>query len=103
MVCYIEPPGSLTFVFDTAVVSFNGSVPANQDNINMNNVAGVDVTRYSANTVGLTLSTARPAIRLIIDSYLPSDSDTLFGCHGTFQNSSLSAAIVSGMPNATAG
>ena len=104
MVCYIEPSPSDTFVFDTALVSFDGSTPATLTQININAIiGGVDLSRYSANTDGLTKSTARPVIRLIIHSYLSSDSDTLIGCHGTFADTTISAAVVSGMPMKQAG
>ena len=99
MVCYIELPPSETFVISIALVSFNGSTPATRSQINIFEITGgVDLSRYSANTDGLTLSSARPAIRLIIHSYQSSDSDTLIGCHGTFDNGSFSEAIVSDSP-----
>ncbi|KAI6648852.1 hypothetical protein LOD99_6926 [Oopsacas minuta] len=99
MICYIEPPPSESFGLSTAQVSFNGSTPANLGQINNDDViGGIDLTRYSANTDGLDTTPARPGIRLIISSYLPLDSDTTFGCHGIFPNSSTSDAIVSGMP-----
>ena len=104
MVCYIEPSPSKTFVFTVASVSFNGSTPATLTQINNNAIIdGVDLTRYSANTDGLNPTAARPVIRLIIHRYLSSDSNTLIGCHGTFVDSSVSAAIVSGMPMSQAG
>ena len=104
MVCYIEPPPSKTFAFSVALVSFDGSAPATLAQINDNNtIDGVVLIRYSANTDGLTISTDRPGIRLIIHSYQSSDSDTLFGCHGTFTDSTVSAARVSGMPMRQAG
>ena len=104
MICYIQPPATDTFALTVALVSFNGSEPVTQSQINANSLAvGIDLGRFSANTDGLTLSKARPGIRLVIDSYLPSDSDTVFGCHGTFDDSSVSNAIVSGSPIRQAG
>ena len=100
MLCYVVPPPSTTFALDTAYVSFNGSVPpASIAQINTNIVlGGIDLSRYSANTDGLGVSTSRPGIRLIITSYIPSDSNTIYGCHGLFANATVSDAIVSGMP-----
>ena len=103
MVCYIESPPSETFALTVARVSFNGSDSGNLDEINNNNVPPIDLSRYSANVDGLTLTAARVGIRLVIESYLPSDSATVFGCHGTFLNSSVSDSLVSGMPNEQAG
>ena len=101
MVCYVVPPPSTTpFVLDTAYVSFNGSdPPASFANINTNIVlGGIDLSRYSASIDGLGVTSSRPGIRLIIASYIPSDSNTIYGCHGFFFNTSISDAIVSGMP-----
>ena len=103
MVCYIEPPAGEVFVFTIAKVSFNESDPATIAQINENDVTGVDLSRYSANIDGLTLTAARPGVRVIIDNYMPSDSDTEFGCHGTFSNQTDSVATVSDMPMRQAG
>ena len=104
MVCYVVPPPADTFVIAFAYVSFNGSSPASLFNINNNYIiGGVDLSRYSANTDGLGVTTSRPCIRLIITSYIPSDSNTLYGCHGLFPNASISDALVSGMPMGPAG
>ena len=105
MVCYIVPPPPETFALTVASVSFNGSTPAaSRDNINNNDIiGGVDLSRYTANIDGLGVTTSRPGIRLIITSYIPSDSNTLYGCHGLFPNGSISDAQVSGMPMGPAG
>ena len=96
MICYVVPPPSTTFVLDTALVSFNGSEPATFAQLNTNIVlGGIDLTRYSANTDGLGVTTSRPGIRLIMTSYIPSDSNTIYGCHGLFPNTSISEALVS--------
>ena len=72
--------------------------------LNLNTVMdGVDLSRYTANTNGLTLTNTRPGIRVIINSYLPSDSNTVIGCHGQFLNGSESSTLVSGQPNPAAG
>ena len=100
MICYVVPPPPTTFVLDTAYVSFNGSdPPASFANINTNIVlGGIYLNRYSASIDGLGVTSSRPGIRLIIASYIPSDSNTIYGCHGFFANTSISEALVSGMP-----
>ena len=104
MICYVVPPPSTSFVFDTAQVSFNGSDPVTLAQLNTNNmVGGIDLSRYTANTDGLGVDTSRPGIKLIITSYIPSDSNTIYGCHGFFPNTSISEALVSGMPMGQAG
>ena len=104
MVCYVVPPPDTLFVFPTAQVSFNGSSPAYISYINDNDIiGGIDLSRYTANTDGLGVNTSRHGIRLIITSYIPSDSDTVYGCHGTFPNTTISDAQVSGMPMEPAG
>ena len=105
MVCYIVPPPDTIFLAITAFVSFNGSdPPASLAQLNTNSaIGGVDLSRFSANTNGLSVTASRPGIRLIIISYIPSDSDTLYGCHGFFPNTTISDAQVSGMPMGLAG
>ena len=105
MVCYVMPPPPDTlFAFPTSQVSFNGSSPAYISNINNNDIiGGIDLSRYSANTDGLGVDTSRPGIRLIITSYIPSDINTVYGCHGTFPNTTVSDVQVSGMPMEPAG
>ncbi|KAI6660173.1 hypothetical protein LOD99_10514 [Oopsacas minuta] len=99
MICYVEAPPFESFALAVALVSFNGSTAVNLSQINTNEVIeAVNLTRYSANTDGLVITSATPGIRLIISSYLPLDSDTTFGCHGTFTNLAISGALVSGMP-----
>ena len=101
MICYVvPPPPDTTFITPTAFVSFNASSPAASfANINANAlIGGIDLNRYSANTNGLGVNTSRPGIRLIIASYIPSDSNTIYGCHGFFANTTISDALVSGMP-----
>eukprot|EP00800_Vazella_pourtalesii_P003109 TRINITY_DN1310_c0_g2_i4.p1 TRINITY_DN1310_c0_g2~~TRINITY_DN1310_c0_g2_i4.p1 ORF type:complete len:184 (-),score=48.53 TRINITY_DN1310_c0_g2_i4:8-496(-) len=89
MVCSIQPPPSETFSSSLALVSINGSTPFNLIQLNTNGmVEGIDLSRYSANVDGLNPSTAMPTIRLIINSYLPLDSDTTFLCSTTFVNGS---------------
>ena len=89
MVCSIQPPPSETFGGSVALVSINGSNPFTQVQLNSNSMLdGIDLSRYSANVDGLNPSTAMSVIRLIINSYLPLDSDTTFLCSTTFVNGS---------------
>ena len=104
MICYVQAPVSDNFALSVAAVSINGSEPQPLGQLNTNSlVNGIDLGRYSANTNGLTLSQSRPAISLIIGSYLPIDSYTTFQCYGTFANGTLLAATLSDMPMRQAG
>ena len=103
MVCFVE--SSEQFGSSLARVSFNSSMNIFEIvALNLNTVMnGVDLSRYTANTNGLTITSTRPGIRVIINSYLPSDSNTVIGCHGQFFNGSESSTLVSGQPNPPAG
>ena len=103
MLCFVE--SSEQFASSLARVSFNSSMTIfGIVELNMNTeMDGVDLSRYTANTNGLTLTNTRAGIRVIINSYLPSDSNTVLGCHGQFLNGSESSALVSGQPNPVAG
>ena len=104
MVCSIVPPPSETFSSSIAIVSINGSTEFRLSELNSNSVIdGIDLSRYSANIDGLTPSTAMPVIRLIINSYLPQDSDTTFLCATTFLNGTDYDSTVSGSPMTQAG
>ena len=103
MICYVVPPPPETsFSVDTAYVSFNGIVVTF---IQLNTTFQFNVIflfRYSASIDGLGASTSRAGIRMVIASYIPSDSNTIYGCHGVFSNGTVSEALVSGMPMAQA-
>ena len=103
MVCFVE--SSEQFASTIARVSFNSSTNTfSIVDLNMNTeINGVDFSRYTSNIDGLTLALNRAGIRVVINSYQPSDSDTVLGCHGVFNNGSVSSALVSGQPNTTAG
>ena len=104
MFCSIVPPPSETFASSIAFVSINGSTPFTLSQLNSNSVSdGIDLSRYSANVNGLNPSTAMPVIRLIINSYLPTDSDTTFQCATVFNNGSVYVSTVSGSPMRQAG
>ena len=104
MVCSIVPPPSETSSLSVALVSINGSTDFTLTQFNTNSVlGGIDLSRYSANTIDLTPSIAMPVIRLIINSYLPLDSYTTFRCGTTFNSGSGYASTVSGSPMRQAG
>ena len=99
MICSLEPPPSDMFGGTVALVSINRSTAFTQAQLNSNSVLdGIDLGRYSANTDGLNPSIAMPVIRLIINSYLPTDSDTTFRCATTFNNGTDYDSTVSGSP-----
>ena len=103
MVCFVQ--STEQFVLNTALVSINSSAVAfTLPQLNLDSrVDGIDLSLYSANIDGLSISTNRPGIRVIIRSYQPSDSSTTFECKGIFPNTSLSAALASGQPMQPAG
>ena len=104
MVCSIVPPPSEMFGGSVASVSINGSSPLTLIQLNTNSVLdGIDLSRYSANTIDLNPSTAMPVIRLIINSYLPLDSYTTFRCATTFTNGTFYPSTVYGSPMTQAG
>ena len=104
IICSIEPPPSDTFGGTVASVSINGSTDFSLAQLNSNSVIdGIDLGRYSANINGLIPSIDMPVIRLIINSYLPLDSDTIFLCATTFNNGTVYDSTVSGSPKTEAG
>ena len=104
MICSIEPPPSEMFSSSIAFVSINGSTAFTQTQLNTNTVTdGIDLSRYSANVDGLNPSITMPVIRLIINSYLPTDSDTTFLCSTTFNNGTVYDSTVFGSPMSQAG
>ena len=104
MVCSIQPPPSEMFGSSFASVSINGSTALTITQLNSNGMLeGIDLSRYSANVDGLNPSTTMPVIRLIINSYLPLDSDTTFLCSTTFLNGTQYDSTVSGSPMGQAG
>ena len=104
MICSIVPPPSETFGTAVALVSINGSSDLTLPQLNSDSVLeGIDLSRYSANTIGLNPSSDMPVIRLIINSYLPLDSDTTFRCATSFLNGTVYDSTVSGSPMTQAG
>ena len=104
MICSIVPPPSEMFGSSIAFVSINGSTEFSLALLNTNSVIdGIDLGRYSANVDGLNPSPAMSVIRLIINNYLPTDSDTTFQCATTFVNGSVYDSTVSDSPMTQAG
>ena len=91
MLCFVET--SEQFAFSTAFLSINSSSPFTISELNTNSSKCADLSLYSANTDGLNVSRNRAGIRLIIHNYQPSDSHTIFGCHGMFPNISYSTFL----------
>ena len=103
MICYVVPPTAQNFIDSVAAISFNGSAAAYLITINTNSLAGVDTTRYTADTAGLTISTDRPGVRVTISDYQASDGATSFSCHGVYTGGATSETLISGMPQGLAG
>ena len=103
MICFVVPPTAQQFDSSVAVISFNGSTPADLNDININDVTGVDTSRYTADLSGLTINSSRPGIRLTISPYQTSDEATNFSCHGVYAGGVPSESLISGFPQALAG
>ena len=103
MICFVVPPTAQQFNSSAAEVSFNGSTPANLNQINSNDVTGVDTSRYTTDVLGLTISTSLSGIRLTITPYQASDGATNFSCHGVYIGGVPSDSLISGYPQALAG
>ena len=104
MICYVVPPAGSSFVLDNALISLNASTPFTVGAFNaLSSVGGVDTSRYTADTTGLTISTSRPAVRVTISDYQASDGSVVFGCAGLFPNGSASDVLISDSPQSLAG
>ena len=103
MICFVVPPTAQQFNFSAALISFNGSTPANLNQINNNDVTGVNTSRYTADVSAVTISTNLTGIRLTIFPYQASDGATNFSCHGVYQSGVPSESLISGYPQALAG
>ena len=103
MICYVIPPTAQLFDSSTPLIAFNGSIPANPNDININDVTGVDTSRYTTDVSGLTISSSRPGIRLTISPYLASDGATNFSCHGVYFGGVPSYSLISEYPQELAG
>ena len=103
MICYVVPPTAQQFDSSAALIAFNNSTPSNLNGININDVTGVDTSRYTASVSGLTISSSRPGIRLTISPYQASDGATNFSCHGLYVAGIPSYSLISGYPQELAG
>ena len=102
MICYVEAPTSELFGSTNARISVNGSIPVSASALNTG-IQGLDVSRYSADVMGLTVSTSRAGLRLVISDYLPSDSITTFQCVGQYPNDSFYYSLTPMSPMDPAG
>ena len=103
MICFVVPSGTDMFIDSTALISFDGSVPTTPTNVNGNQVAGVNTSRYFADTTNLVINNERPGVRLTISNYQASDGAILFGCHGVLSGLAPSSVLISGYPQSLAG
>ena len=101
MTCIVQAVGDDTFGLTAALISINGSATVTSNWISA--LSGVDTSRYTADTAGLTNNQTLVAMRLLISNYLPSDSDTTFQCSGQFPNGTLLTPIDSMSPMPPAG
>ena len=104
MICFVVPPAGTSFIFDTPLISLNGSTPFLVGSFNAaTSVGGVNTSRYTADTTGLNISTSRPGIRITISDYQATDESVVFGCAGLFPDLSSSDILISGSPQSLAG
>ena len=97
MTCFVVPPTAQQFIDIAALLSFNGSAAATPSIITNNDVLeGIDISRYTASSDGLTISNERPGVRLSISDYQASDGFIVFGCHGLYSGLTSSPVIISG-------
>ena len=104
MICFVVPPAGTSFSSDSALISLNGSTPETPSTFNnLTSLGGVDTSRYTADTAGLTINTSRPGVRLTISEYQATDGSVVFGCAGLFSNGSASDVLISDSPQSLAG
>ena len=103
MTCYVEAPTSQVFAIANARISVNESTPVSANIINNVGISGLDISRYSSDVMGLTVSTSRAGLRLVISGYLPSDSITTFQCAGIYSNGTLYYSLTPMSPMDPAG
>ena len=103
MICYVIPPTAEQFDSSSAAIAFNSSIPAGANGIDINDVTGVDTSRYTTDVSGLTMSSSRPGVRLIISPYQASDGATNFICHGLYFGGVSSNSLISAYPQDLAG
>lgn len=99
MKCYVQAPSDETFSISVPLISFDLSDPYTMDQINNNNVPNVDTSRYHVEQI--TTGNTRIGAKITINSFVATDSDILFGCHGRYYNDSDTDALASGYPPET--
>ena len=96
MTCYVESPNAEQFIDYTALLSFNGSHAFTPSVVTASSmIDGLDVSRYTASSDGLTTSNKRPGVTLSISDYQASDGYIEFGCHGLYAGLTPSPVIIS--------
>ena len=96
MTCFVESPNAQLFIAYTALLSFNDSAAFPPNAVTASSlINGIDVSRYTASSDGLTISNERPGVRLNISDYQASDGYIELGCHGLYSSLIPSAVIIS--------
>ena len=103
MTCFVVPPTAESFIASTALLSFNDSAAFTPNVLTNNNVLnGIDISRYTASTDGLTISEERAGVRLSISNYQATDGYIVFGCHGVYSGLVPTPIIISSQPQGLA-
>ena len=104
MICYVVHPAGTSFIIDSALISLDGSIPVTVGAFNgLTSIDGIDTSRYTADSAGLSISTSRPGVRITISDYQATDGSVVFGCGGLFSNASASDVLISDFPQSLAG
>ena len=104
MICFVVPPAGTSFIADSASISLNGSTPFTVSTFNaLTSIGGVDTSRYTADTTGLSISTSRPGVRITISDYQATDGSVVFGCAGLLSGAVASEILISDSPQSLAG
>ena len=94
MTCFVVPPTAQPFTDSTALLSFNGSTAFLPIIVTKEDfLGGINVSRYTASSDGLTISNERPGVKLSISDYQATDGFIVFGCHGAYSGGDNSPAI----------
>ena len=104
MICFVVPPAGTSFVAATAMISLDGSTTFSVVQFNaLPSLGGLDTSRYTADTTGLSISTSRPGVRITISDYQATDGSVVFGCAGLLTDGNSSDVLISNSPQALAG
>ena len=105
MTCFVVPipPTSQPFIDSAALLSFNGSIAIAPSAVTIaDTIGGIDISRYTASSDGLTISNERPGARLSISDYQATDGFIVFGCHGVYDGLIASPVIIFSQPQGLA-